>query len=74
MDSYDTDVSVESIYPDKSSQSKVNYRVTYTFEYDDHTKKQVVEYTGGILKKDGDNYLIKTIGDGKLISSRNEDN
>lgn len=74
MDSYDTDVSVESIYPDKSSQSKVNYRVTYTFEYDDLTKKQVVEYTGGILKKDGDNYLIKTIGDGKLISSRNEDN
>lgn len=74
MDSYDTDVTIESIYPDKGNQSKVNYRVNYTFEYDDHTKKQVVEYTGGTLKKDGDDYLINTIGDGKLISSRDEDN
>ncbi|MEY8571100.1 hypothetical protein AALF64_00805 [Lactobacillus intestinalis] len=41
--------------------------------YDDYTKKQIVEYTGGILQKDGDDYLIKTIGDGKLISSHNED-
>lgn len=74
MDSYDTDVTIESIYPDKGNQSKVNYRVNYTFEYDDHTKKQIVEYTGGTLKKDGDDYLINTIGDGKLISSRDEDN
>lgn len=74
MDSYDTDVTIESIYPDKGNQSKVNYRVNYTFEYDDRTKKQVVEYTGGTLKKDGDDYLINTIGDGKLISSRDEDN
>lgn len=74
MDSYDTDVTIESIYPDKGNQSKVNYRVNYTFEYDDHTKKQVVEYTGGTLKKYGDDYLINTIGDGKLISSRDEDN
>lgn len=73
MDSYDTEAKVESVYPDKSKQSKVNYRVTYTFNYDDHTKKQIVEYTGGILQKDGDNYLIKTIGDGKLISSHDED-
>lgn len=74
MDSYNTEAKVESVYPAKSNQSKVNYRVTYTFNYDDHTKKQIVEYTGGILQKDGDNYLIKTIGDGKLISSHDEDN
>lgn len=73
MDSYNTEAKVESVYPTKSNQSKVNYRVTYTFNYDDHTKKQIVEYTGGILQKDGDNYLIKTIGDGKLISSHDED-
>ena len=74
MDSYDTEASVESVYPAKSNQSKVNYRVTYTFEYDDHTKKEIVEYTGAVLQKDGDKYIIKTIGDGKLISSHDEDN
>ena len=73
INSYDTDVSIESIYPAKGNQSKVNYKVTYTLNYDDYTKKQIVEYTGGILQKDGDDYLIKTIGDGKLISSHNED-
>ena len=74
INSYNSEVTIESVYPSKNNQSKVNYKVSYSLEYDDYTKKQIVEYTGGILQKDGDKYIIKTIGDGKLISSHDEDN
>lgn len=74
INSYNSEVTIESVYPSKNNQSKVNYKVSYSLEYDDYTKKQIVEYTGGILQKDGDKYIIRTIGDGKLISSHDEDN
>lgn len=74
IDSYDTDVDVESIYPASDNSCSVIFKVTYTFNNDDDTKTQVMEYTGGVIQKDGSDQKIKTIGKGKMISSKTEDN
>lgn len=71
--SYDTDVTVESIYPASDNSCSVVFKVTYEFEHEDSSRKQVMEYKGGILQKDGDNEKIKTIGKGKIISDKNSD-
>lgn len=74
IDSYDTDVDVESIYPASDNSCSIVFKVTYTFDNDDNTKTQVMEYTGGVIQKDGSDQKIKTIGKGKMISSKTEDN
>ena len=74
IDSYDTDVEIVSVYPASDKSCNVIFRVTYTFDNDDDTsKKQIMEYTGGIIQKVGNVQKIKTIGNGKVISSKNYD-
>lgn len=70
IDDYDTDVSIESIYPASDTSCSVVFKVTYTFDHDDDTRTQVVEFTGGIIQTSGDNPKIKTIGNGKKISDK----
>lgn len=70
----DYDVEIESITPDENETSKVNYKVTYKFDHDDYTNTQIMEYKGATVKKDGDNYKIDYLGNGKLISSKKTDN
>lgn len=70
----DYEVEVESITPAADETSKVDYKVTYKFDHDDYTNTQVMEYKGATVKKDGDNYKIDYLGNGKLISSKKTDN
>lgn len=73
IDDYDVDASVVSIYPASDKSCNIVFRITYTFDNGDNTKKQVMEYHGGIIQKDGDDQKIKTIGKGKMISSKTYD-
>lgn len=73
IDDYDTDASVISIYPASNNSCSIVFRITYTFDNGDNTKKQVMEYHGGIIQKNGDDQKIKTIGNGKMISSKTYD-
>lgn len=70
IDSWDTDVDIEAVYPNSDNSCTVIYRVTYTFNYDDSDKKQVMEFKGAVLQKDGSDEKVKTIGKGKIISSK----
>ncbi|GAA3639046.1 hypothetical protein GCM10022297_16560 [Lactobacillus hamsteri] len=72
IDSWDTDVDVEAIYPAGDNSCSVVFKVTYTFDNGDSTKKQVMEFKGGIIQKDGSDQKIKTIGKGKMLSSKDE--
>lgn len=70
---WDTDVDIVSIVPASHDTCSLIYRVTYTFDHDDYTKKQVVEYRGAVIQRDGSDQKIQTIGKGTLISSKNYD-
>ncbi|MGN1272497.1 MAG: TcaA 3rd/4th domain-containing protein, partial [Lactobacillus sp.] len=70
IDDFETDASVVSIYPASNNSCSIVFRITYTFDSGDTTKKQVMEYKGGIIQKEGDDQKIKTIGKGKMISNK----
>lgn len=76
IDDWDTDVDVEAVYPASDNSCTVIYKVNYSFDNGDSTKKQVMEFKGAVIQTDGDdsdNAKIKTIGKGKLISSKDFD-
>lgn len=67
INDYSQDATVEAVYPLSSTECQVLYRIDYTFDHDDDTHEQVFEYLG-VVQKDGDNYLIKSLGSAKKIS------
>ena len=62
VNNFDTDVKIESITPYDTDESQVNYVVTFTFEHDDYTHVQVIEYTGCILKNVDRDFKVDKIG------------
>ncbi|MBU3827575.1 MAG: zinc-ribbon domain-containing protein [Candidatus Lactobacillus pullistercoris] len=73
IDSWDTSVDVEAVYPEGDDSCSVIFKVTYKFDNGDSTKTQVMEFKGAEIQKDGSKQKIKTIGKGKMISSKDED-
>ncbi|MDF7639544.1 zinc-ribbon domain-containing protein [Lactobacillus sp. ESL0791] len=71
MNSYDMDCDIVSVGPASADSSSVVYKIKYEFDYSDGSeKKQVMLYHGAVFQKIGNNQKIKSIGNGKIISSK----
>lgn len=72
--------SIVSITPAPNNCSNVIYKITYTFEHEGYEHKQVLLYSGGIFRQDSEededsgSQLIKSIGNGKIISDKKYNN
>lgn len=77
---YNMECSIVSITPAPNNCSNVIYKITYTFEHEDYEHKQVLLYSGGIFRQDSEededsgSQLIKSIGNGKIISDKKYNN
>ncbi|QNQ82196.1 zinc-ribbon domain-containing protein [Lactobacillus sp. PV037] len=73
INSADKEIVVESVSPAGKNMSAIIFKINWTFHKDDHDKDQTMEYKGGLIEKDGDDYKIKTIGIGKLTKDKRVD-
>lgn len=76
VDLTDFSVEIESITPAGDNYSAVNFKAKFEFQGDDFSKDQTMEYTGALLYNkddDTDKQKIKSIGKGKMLSSKKHD-